>query len=359
MIPVLPASAERGRREFALLSTVATAATAIEGFGSRQATQGSGRMLDLAREVSDDELLSTALVFIQGSHLLAARHREGTEIARQMLAVAERRKNSAALADAHHLAARTLFMNGRAADALTELKPAIALCPDGVGRNPSIAGDPLSDSMGWAAVSTWVAGYPARAVTLIESALGRARDRNEPYSMVDVLWFAIRLRIWRGEVLEVQRLCGQAQALAEEGGFTSFVAMTRIHAGWVASMNGEHERGVAMIRSGMADWLNPMWLTEHSAILAAACLRAGRYQNAMDAVAVGREHALQTEEQHAASEIERIAGETLLLMDAKNTAEAGQYMRRAVAIAAEQGAKVLELRAIDQPRAAAARYQSS
>ena len=345
IIPALPATAERGRREFALLTMVATAGSAIEGFGSPQATQGAGRMLELAREVGDDHLLSTALGFIHGAHLLAARHREGMEIARQMLEMAERRKRPASLADAHHLAARALFMMGRGADAVTEMNQAIALCPDGVGRHPSIAGDPLADSISWSAAATWMAGYPARALTLIESALGRVRDLNEPYSMLDVLWFALRLRIWRGEVVEAQQLCEQAEVLAEQGGFTSFIAMTRGHAGWVASMNGAHERGVTMIRSGMADWVNPMWLTEHSAHLAAACLRAGRYQDAMDALDVGREHALRTGEGHAASEIERIAGETLLLMDVKNTAEAERCMRRAVAIAAEQRTKSWELRA--------------
>ena len=74
-------------------------------------------------------------------------------------------------------------------------------------------------------------------------------------------------------------------------------------------------------------------------------MRAGRYQEAMDAVAAGREHAARTGEHHAESEVERVAGEALLLMDKENTTEAEQCLRHAIAIAAEQGAKLFELRA--------------
>ncbi len=345
LIPGLPATPERGRREFALLATIATAATAIAGFGSLQATQGSRRMLELARDAGDDELLSSALMFLQGSHLLAARYKEGAEVAQQMIELAERRKNSAALADALHMTARILFMTGQGARALTELNRAVALCPDGAGRDDtSITADPLSDSKGWTAISSWVAGYPDRAAASAESAIARARDLNQPYSVADTLWFATRLRVWRGEALEVQHQCEEMDGLAEEGGFTSFIAFNRVHRGWVASMNGEVDQGIALIRSGIADWKNPMWFTENCSILAAACLRAGRRQEAMDAVAAGREHAERTGEYHGAAELERIAGETLIAMGAEN-AEAEHCLRRALAISSEQNGKSWELRA--------------
>ena len=86
--------------------------------------------------------------------------------------------------------------------------------------------------------------------------------------------------------------------------------------------------------------------THASFILADACLRAGRYPEAMDAVAAGRDaYAEDWPAYFADAEVERIAGDTLILMGAENAAEAEQCMRRAIAIAAEQGAKSFELRA--------------
>jgi hypothetical protein len=55
-------------------------------------------------------------------------------------------------------------------------------------------------------------------------------------------------------------------------------------------MQGEHDRGIAMIRSGIANWA-PLLFTHHRSMLAEAFLRAGRYQEAIDAVVAGRERA--------------------------------------------------------------------
>jgi predicted ATPase len=74
-------------------------------------------------------------------------------------------------------------------------------------------------------------------------------------------------------------------------------------------------------------------------------MRAGRYGQAMEAISESRKHALKTGDHFGESEIERIAGETLLLMAGKSAAEAERCMRRAIAIASEQGAKSFELRA--------------
>ncbi len=110
-------------------------------------------------------------------------------------------------------------------------------------------------------------------------------------------------------------------------------------------MNGEHDRGVALIRGGIADWNRPAMFTLFSSVLAEACQRAGRYEEVMETVVIARDHAYRTEEHFAESEIERIAGETLFQMGAENAAEAERWMRRSVAIAVDQGAKSFELRA--------------
>jgi predicted ATPase len=163
--------------------------------------------------------------------------------------------------------------------------------------------------------------------------------------MAAALFSATMIRSWRGEVGETQHLCEQLEALAEERGIVSELALTRIYKGWAASTQREHERAIALIRSGIADWKNPLGLAVDSSILAEACLRAGRYQEAMDAVAAGREHAARTEDRGANSEVERVAGEALILMEAENTTAAEQCLRHAIAIASEQGAKSSELRA--------------
>jgi class 3 adenylate cyclase/tetratricopeptide (TPR) repeat protein len=345
IVPTLAATAERGRLEFGLLSTLVRGAIAIEGWGSPQTTQGCQRMLELARESSDDIALFTALQGMWLDHHIAARYREGAEIARQMIELAERRKSPTALADASFLQGLTLYFTNYLGDALTAFNRAIALCPDGAGRNSYDGSDPLAGTLTFAALSTCVLGYPDRAINLFECAIKRCRELNQPFSLGYVLFHQTWIFAARGDVTGTQRVCQQLEAVAEEGGFTSFSGLNRIYQGWVASMKGEHEQGIAMIRCGIASWANPLFTTVVNSILAEACLRAGRYQSAIDAVAAGRKHSLRTGEHYGESELERVAGETLIKMGAQNAAEAEQCIRRAIVLAAEQGAKWFELRA--------------
>jgi tetratricopeptide (TPR) repeat protein len=345
LIPALAASARRGRRELGLLYTLVPAAAAIEGLGSPQTAVGYRRILELAQELRDEQALFTALRGMWADRCLAASNQEAAELVRQMMSEAEHRNSPAALADALSCQGCILFVTGHYGDALTALNNAMAVCPDGAGRRSFNGIDPLVESLAFAAESAWPAGYPDRAINLVESAIKRATDLNRPFSMGDAVYASIQIRFWRGEVGETQRLCEQLEALAEERGFASWLGQNRIYQGGVASTQGEHERAIALIRRGIADWKNPLAFTLHSSILAEACLRAGRYQEAMDAVAAGREHAARTGEHGTQSELERVAGEALILMDAENTAEGEQCLRRALAIAAEQGAKSFELRA--------------
>jgi class 3 adenylate cyclase/tetratricopeptide (TPR) repeat protein len=345
LIAALAASAERSRRESGLLFTLVLAASGIEGFGSQQGAAGYRRILELAQEWRGEEALFTALLGMWMDSTVGARHQEAAELVRQMLTLAEHRNSPAALADAQHCQGATLSFTGHYGEALTAVNRAITLCPDGAGRINFGGVDPLVMSLNVAAVCAWVAGYPDRAINFVESAIKRSRDLNLPFSIINALSYAITIRAGRGEVLQTQHLCEQVEALADERGFVWHIAATRICHGWVASTRGEHERAIALIRSGIADWKTPALFAFHSLTLAEACLRAGRHQEAMDAVAAGREHAARTGEIGADAEFERLAGEASVLIDAENTIENEQCFRYAIAIAAEQRAKSFELRA--------------
>jgi tetratricopeptide (TPR) repeat protein len=345
LIPALAANAARSRKEFGLLYTLVPAATASEGLGSPQTALGYRRMLELAQELRDEEALFTALRGMWVDRCLAASHQEAAELVQQMLKLAEQRKSPAALADAQSCQGCTLYLTGHYVEGLTALNRAIEVCPDGTGRTSFNGIDPLVESLSFARHCACAAGYPDRAINFNESAIRRSSDLNQPFSMAHALRAATENRFWRGEVDETQHLSEQLEKLGQEREFASWLALNRIYQGWVASTQGKHERAIELIRRGIADWNNPLSFASRCSILAEACLRAGRYQEAMEAVAAGREHVTRTGEHHAEAEVERVAGEALILMDKENTAQAEQCLRHAIAIAAEQGAKLFELRA--------------
>ena len=344
LVSALPATAARCRREFDLHFALVGAAMAVEGFGTPVTKQSYQRMLELARELGDDAALFTALRGVWMDHNIAARQQEAAELAREVLEVAKRIGTPARIADALSHQAWTLFHTGHCGEALTRLDRATALCPDGIGRITTDGSDVIAWSLSFAARINWVTGYPDRALDLAQSAIKRSRELNQPFSLAQSLFWAAVIHLWRREVLETKNFCDQIETLTEAGGFTSFQTLNRLYQGWAASMLGDHERGIKMIHSGLYSPVRLLF-TFSSLMLAEVCARAGRYPEAMDAVAAGRENTAKTGEHLTDAEVERIAGETLLLMGAENAAEAEQRMRRAIAIAAEQGAKSFELRA--------------
>src|SRR5215469_14847014 len=217
------------------------AAGAIEGWGSPQVALGHRRMLELARDSSDDEALSVALQGMVWVHFDAARYHEAGELAAQMLKLSEHRNSAAALADAQFCQGLILSFTGHYDDALTALNRSIALCPDGAGRITVGIDDPLVLSLTFAAASAWPAGYPDRALKLSDSAIKRSSELNQPLAIAHALVYATAIRSWRGEVLEAEHLCEQGAALAEEGGFVSYMALTRFNQGLLASAQGKHE----------------------------------------------------------------------------------------------------------------------
>ena len=345
MVVALPATPQRRLWEFHLLSTLVRAAIAIEGWRSPQTTKGFQRMLELARESGDQALLFTALQGMWLDHHISARYQEGAELARQMIELAERGTSPASLADAFFLHGLTLFFTSKVDDASKAFRQVIAICPDGAGRNSIDGSDALVATLCFAALSTWLLDDPSHAAGLFESAIERCHKLKHPFSLGYVLFHKAWLCAGQGEVIGTQRVCEQLEAIAEEGGFASFSGLNGIFQGWVASMQGEHERGIAMIRSGMASWGNPLFSTVLNSILAEACLRARCYREALEAVTAGREHSLRTGEHYAEPELERVAGETLIQMGRENAADAEKCIRRAIALAAEQGAKWFESRA--------------
>jgi hypothetical protein len=232
LVPELAVSAERSRREFSLLSTLVRAASAIEGYGSQQTAIGSRRMLEIARELGDDGRLFTALYGMWMEHNIAARHQEAMELAGQMVREAERRSSPPALADALSAQGWTLFCTGHNGDALAALNRALAICGDGAGRTSADGNDPFVWSLVCTAVSAWVAGYPARALSVSESAVNRARDLKQPLSLAFALFYQPWVRSWRGEVNATSDCCDRLEALVENGGIASFLGLNRINQGW-------------------------------------------------------------------------------------------------------------------------------
>ena len=344
LIPELPAEPQRGHREFELLTMLVTAATALEGWDSAQTSEGRDRMVALARTSGDEVELATALIGAWADHLAAGRYEQSLEMAQQMLAEAQHRQNAGAFADAYTALGWTSVWMGKISKAQKAFDQAFALCPDGAGRTSLIGMDPMVELHLFACVSTCAAGYPDRHRRLVESAVQRARELNQPLSLSLSLFGGSWTTVLRGDFQTAERLAREGAELGRQGSYPHLLAGCNYSLGWALSLLAETERGIALIRDGIAGWTLPMTQYRH-VMLAEAHLRASEYQEALEALKVWRELALNIGEHFGESEAERFEAEALLLMDPGNASTAERHLRHAIAIAAEQGAKWFELRA--------------
>ena len=139
-----------------------------------------------------------------------------------------------------------------------------------------------------------------------------------------------------------------SRALAGEQGFAFFLAFGTVLRGWALAEQGQSDVGMLQIRQGMAAYRATGAEVDRAyclALLAEAYGQGKRYDEGLAVL----EEALALTGQYASviweAEIHRLKGVLLLVCSAENQVEAEACFHQALAIARQQQAKSLELRA--------------
>jgi predicted ATPase len=192
-------------------------------------------------------------------------------------------------------------------------------------------------------------GFPDNALCHAEEAIAAARATAHPFSEALALHHAAIVRHQlRAEVTLCRERSEEALALATEQVFPLFAAYAMVYRGWALVKTGQKEEGVAQLRSGL-DAYRAMDIRVYRppflALLAEACLEAGRIDEGLSAVRKALGEAEETEARWYEAELNRIEGELLLASKEPGESRTEASFHKAIAIAREQGAKSFELRA--------------
>jgi predicted ATPase len=200
----------------------------------------------------------------------------------------------------------------------------------------------------------WFLGYPDQALLKSQEALALAREVSHPHSLAYALNFAAGLHQLRQEGRACQERAEAAIRLSTEQGFPIWAAMGTILRGWALAEQGQTEEGIAEIHEGLASWRAvgaEVSLPYFLALLAEAYGKRGQSQKGLEIAAEALGLAHKTEDRWWEAELYRLTGE-LLKQAAKDKkqkatayAEAAACFHRALAIARQQRATMLELRA--------------
>nr|WP_067289970.1 adenylate/guanylate cyclase domain-containing protein [Marinobacterium profundum] len=346
LLPALPDTSRRAELELQLEISLGHVWMAVRGFGATEVETSFTRAMTLARELGDSKPLFSALVALRRFYTLRADFGAAQAMAEQLLVMAQAAADPALLVQAHAALGATSLFRGQLNAAQKHCDQVLALYDAHehashafvYGIEPGILGRIIGAS------TLWFRGFPDQALRRCLDALELAQEVPNPYTLADPMIFRAELHHQRGEVSEAREWAESVIELATEQGFPYWHARASILRGWALVEQGASAEGIGIIRQGMQDYqatggefLKPYFM----ALLADALGKAGQEQEALTVLDEALDCVKRTGEHLYTPELYRLKG----LLQRQQPEVALNYLQQAIALAAKQGSRSLELRA--------------
>jgi DNA-binding winged helix-turn-helix (wHTH) protein/predicted ATPase len=347
-LALLPGNPERLRQQLEFRSALGAVLIAVKGFSAAE----TGDAYAHARELW--EQLGSPSDFIQvpyGQSLYHAVRGEldlAQRLDEDLLRLSRKRNDTAGLVMAHWSSGRDLMFVGRFASSRSHLEQALAL------YDP-IAHESLVERAGfhfqvvlraYLGIVLFCLGFPDQALECSGAAIAEARRLPHPPSLLTSLTFGCRLLSLVGDDTALEELADEVNAVTVQQGLPFWRAIGTVYQGWVKAKNGYVTEAVSLLHGGSSAYRATgaeIWMPHHLALLARAHETAGQVEEAVTLLDEALQIVQRTGERWFAAELYRHKGELMLRQE--HSAGAEELYRKALTIAAEQEAKLWELRA--------------
>jgi predicted ATPase len=333
-LALLPETPERQRQELEFCSSLGAALRFVKGQGAPEVGHAFAR----ARELW--ERLGSPSEFLHVPYGQSRYHvyRGETDLAlrldEDLLQVSRQRNDSRGLVLAYQACGSGHMQHGRFASSRSHLEAALSLYDpifhrslgNQTGSHPQVVAQALLG------IVLLCLGYPDQASARSRTAIAEARGLAHPPSLTSILAVGAVPLTLVGEDAVLGEWVDELVAVAIEQPF--WIAVGTIYRGWLKAKNGD----VADHATG-AELLMPPFVT----LLARACEIAGQVEEAVTLSDGALQTVERTGERWLEAELYRHKGQLLLRQGHSEAAE--ELYCRALRIAAEQEAKLWELRA--------------
>lgn len=345
----LPPTPDRLQQELRLYFVLAGSQTYLHGVSASEVEDAYRRTRVLAEQVGDDLQYLRGLLGLEISAMTRGQVHTACALGEEALAHAQRLGDPAALSMAQVVLGISILHRGdwqisrrlleqTAGFKDEDLDPAWRLVwPHHVG----------SANRRHLAMVLWHLGYPDRSLRLISDTVTQATEIAHLYSLAAALSWSAWLHQFRREPAQAQVHAEQAISLARQHGFPYWHFHGMALEGWAWAQQGQVAAGIARMeeglsaRQGIAAQLHD---PSFKVLLAEGYGLAGEPAQGLAVLddALGQVEA--TGEHFAEAEIYRLQGE-LRQMQGAPLREIETCLLRGLAVARQQGAKSLELRA--------------
>jgi predicted ATPase len=278
-------------------------------------------------------------------------HQRARELGEELLSLAQGIQDPDLLLEAHHALWAILLYGGEPAAARPHLDQGLRLYDPQrhrlhaaryTGHDPGVCCRVV------AAQSLWLLGYPDQAMASSQAALELAQQLAHPFSLVLALTFAAMLHHCRREAPFTHTRAEAAMTLATEQDLLQQLERARPLRGWALAARGHGEEGITQIRQALAADRSTGATRDRPynlALLAEASAQAGQTTEGLEAVAEALALLATSGVRWWEAELHRLRGELLLQGSSAPQGEAEFCFHQALAVARDQQAKSLELRA--------------
>ena len=347
-LALLPKNPERQRRELEFYSALGATLRAVKGLAAPETGQAYAR----ARELWEE--LGCPAEFVQipfgqsRYHAYRGEFDLALRLDEDLLRLSRRRNDPAGLVLGHLSSGRNLMFAGRFGASRSHLEALLALY-DPLAHSSLVhqAGFyPNGNAGACLGIVLLSLGYADQALARSKAAVAEARRLAHLPSLASILALGAVPFSLLGEDAILGEWADQLVAVASEQGLPFWGAMGTAYRGWVKVKNGEVSEGMSLLRSGTAAFRGTgaeLFAPYPVSLLASACQIAGQIEESLTLLDEALQIVERTGERWFAAELNRQRGQLLLRLG--NSAGAEELFRKALSIAAEQGAKLWELRA--------------
>ncbi len=345
----MPEGPQRFELELAVCLGLGMAQQIGLGPTSKEAALNYERALVLSRELPGkgrERFLASWGVWF--NRTLSGRTQEALDRAEELLAIARELDDPDLLLEAYHARTPGLMRTANFPAMLESTQQVMRLYDRERHRDHAFffgGHDSRVCAQSFYALSLWALGRPDQAQQEAWRCIEDARALGHTFSIAHGLNMGGLTYLLLNDVEVCRAVNEELYPLAERNNFPWPLSYAKFQRGWLLAQDGDRDEGIAQMehasKSAPVAVLQPIVL----ALIAQEQMRAGRLDDALATIERARDNINEQNIHFHEGEILRLRGEILLAQSDDNAAEAEATFRQALAVAAQQSCRPIELSA--------------